>query len=55
MQAIDDAKPLPTELRSGQPFSVFIIVYLLVGGLLTVAWSGALALCTYDIIYWLFG
>jgi hypothetical protein len=55
MQAIDHAQPLPTELRGEQPFSVFNIVYLLIGGLLTVVWSGALALCSYDIICWLFG
>ena len=55
MQAIDDAQPLATEPRGGQPFSVFHIVYLTIGGLLTVAWSGALGLCTYDIICWLFG
>jgi hypothetical protein len=55
MQAIEIAQPLVTEPPGRQPFSVFHIIYMTLGGLLTVVWSGVLTICTYDIVSWLFG
>jgi hypothetical protein len=53
MQA-NDVQPLTTNPRGGRLLSVFPIACLAIGGLLTLAWSCALALCTYNIVCWLF-
>jgi hypothetical protein len=55
MPALSETRRDATHQRSGWLGPIYPVACLAFGGLLTVAWIGALAFCAYHAICWLIG
>ena len=55
MPALSETRSDVTDRQSGWLVPIHPVALLAFGGLLTVAWTCALALCAYNVLCWLIG